>query len=458
MRLLSCVRWRELSLLPVPLVVPLAGAALVSIGRYGTAEPAVLRLALGFALTMLLGHIGLTVLCRTADQMLYPIVALLSGLGLVLVYRLRPDLAMRQLGWIAIGTVAMLVVTHVLRHPEVLRRYKYSAAVAGLLLVALTIVLGVDPNNSGARLWLGIGPFLFQPSEVLKVLLVVFLAAYLDENATVLTAGTYQLGRLRLPPLPYLGPAVVMWGLSLALLVFQRDLGAALLFFGIFVAMLYLGSGRTLYAAVALLAFAAGVTLAYALFAHVRLRVEIWLNPWADPRGRAYQIVQGLIALASGGVPGAGLGFGMPTVIPAVHTDLVYAALGEELGFAGALALLALYSVLVERGMRVALSTANGFTRLAAAGLTSVLAIQTAVILAGSVRLIPLTGITLPFVSYGGSSLLANYLLLGLLLRISALPRPIQPLRRTRGVAPPLQARDEVAVGTLQTNDREGSH
>lgn len=424
MQRVAMLRWRELSLLPVPLAVVLFGCALASIGRHGSIEPAALRLALGFALVIFLGHVGLTVLCRPADQTLFPAVALLSGLGLTLVYRLRPDLAARQLVWIAVGAVAMLAVAYVLRQPEVLRHYKYSAAAAGMLLVALTAVLGVDPNNSGARLWLGFGPVLFQPSEVLKVLLVVFLAAYLDENATVLASGTYRLGRLRLPPLPYLGPALVMWGLSLALLVFQRDLGAALLFFGIFVAMLYVASGRSLYAVAALLAFGVGVAIAHALFSHVRLRVEIWLDPWADPRGRAYQIVQGLIALASGGVPGAGLGFGSPTIIPAVHTDLVYAALGEELGFAGALALAGIYMLLVARGMRVALHVTSGFARLAAAGLTSVLAIQTVVILAGSVRLIPLTGITLPFVSYGGSSLLTNYLLLGLLLRISALPRP----------------------------------
>lgn len=436
------LRWRELSLLPVPLAVVCFGCALASIGRHGSIEPAALRLALGFALVILLGHAGLTVLCRPADQNLYPAVALLSGLGLTLVYRLRPDLAARQLVWIAIGAVAMLAVVCVLRQPEVLRRYKYSAAVAGMLLVALTAVLGVDPNNSGARLWLGFGPVLFQPSEVLKVLLVVFLAAYLDENATVLASGSYRLGRLRLPPLPYLGPAVVMWGLSLALLVFQRDLGAALLFFGIFVAMLYVASGRSLYAVAALLAFGAGVAIAYTLFSHVRLRVEIWLDPWADPRGRAYQIVQGLIALASGGVPGAGLGFGSPTIIPAAHTDLVYAALGEELGFAGALALAGIYMLLVARGMRVALHATSGFARLVAAGLTSVLAIQTVVILAGSVRLIPLTGITLPFVSYGGSSLLTNYLLLGLLLRISALPRPAL-LRRPA----PAQVRGSVPSG-----------
>lgn len=434
---IALLRWRELSLLPVPLAVVLAGCALASISRHGAIEPPALRLALGFALAVVLGHVGLTVLCRTADQTLYPAVALLSGVGLTLVYRLRPDLATRQLAWIAIGVLAVLAVVSVLRQPDILRRYKYSAAAAGLLLVALAAVFGVDPNNSGARLWLGFGPVLFQPSEVLKVLLVVFLAAYLDENATVLASGTYRLGRLRLPPLPYLGPAVVMWGLSLALLVFQRDLGAALLFFGIFVAMLYVASGRSLYAVVALLAFGAGVAIAHALFSHVRLRVEIWLDPWADPRGRAYQIVQGLIALASGGISGAGLGFGSPTVIPAVHTDLVYAALGEELGFAGALALVGIYMLVVVRGMRVALHATSGFARLAAAGLTSVLAIQTVVILAGSVRLIPLTGITLPFVSYGGSSLLTNYLLLGLLLRLSSLPRPPLPRRARRPALAP---------------------
>jgi cell division protein FtsW (lipid II flippase) len=259
----------------------------------------------------------------------------------------------------------------------------------------------------------------FQPSELLKVLFVIFLAAYLADQRELLIYATWRLGPLRLPPLPYLLPLVVMWLLVLGLVVVQRDLGAALLFFGIFLALLYAATARLDYVLAGLLAFAVGATVCYQLFGHVQDRVAIWLDPWAYAQGRGYQIVQALIALGAGGVFGAGLGYGYPEYIPAVHTDFVLAAIGEELGLLGSLAVVGLYLLLVYRGFRIALRAPEPYWQLLAVGLTTVLGLQALVILGGTIRLIPLTGITLPFVSYGGSSLLVNYLAIGLLLRIS---------------------------------------
>jgi cell division protein FtsW (lipid II flippase) len=282
------------------------------------------------------------------------------------------------------------------------------------------MVLGVDPNGSGARLWIGFGGLYFQPSELLKILLVIFFAAYLDEYRELLAHAAWRVGPLHLPPLPYLAPLLIMFGVSQAVLFWQRDLGAALLFFGIFLSMLYVASGRLSYVLMGALLFVVGSAFSFTLFSHVQLRVSIWLDPWAQRDAGGYQLVQALYALGGGGVFGSGLGFGYPDYIPAVQTDFIIAAIGEELGLAGSLATVALYMLFLVRGLRAALASVDPFNALLAAGLTSVVAIQALVILGGTLRLMPLTGVTLPLVSYGGSSILANFILLGLLLRISA--------------------------------------
>jgi cell division protein FtsW (lipid II flippase) len=256
--------------------------------------------------------------------------------------------------------------------------------------------------------------------ELLKVLLVVYLATYLDEHRDLLGRGAYRLGALRLPPLPYLLPIGLMWGLTIALIVVQKDLGAALLFFTIFLAMLYLVTGHAGYVAAGLVAFALGSAALYPLFGHVRARVDAWRDPWADPLGAGYQLVQALYALASGGPLGAGLGRGDPTMVPESHTDFVFTAIGEELGLVGAAGLLLCYALFAVQGLRVALRARDGFQQLLAAGLTSAIAAQALIITAGTTNLIPLTGITLPFVSYGGSSTLVNFAMVGILLRVSA--------------------------------------
>ncbi|MEO7910250.1 MAG: FtsW/RodA/SpoVE family cell cycle protein, partial [Roseiflexaceae bacterium] len=272
---------------------------------------------------------------------------------------------------------------------------------------------------NGARLWLNLGVFQFQPVELLKILLVIYLATYLDERRHLIGASYYLKG-VRLPPLPYLVPIGLMWGLTIGLIIIQKDLGAALLFFTIFLAMLYVLTGRASYVVVGLLIFAVGAAALYPLFGHVRVRVDAWRDPWADPLGTGYQMVQALYALASGGWAGAGLGGGDPTMVPESHTDFMFTSIGEELGFVGALALLICYALFALRGYQIALRVRDGFQQLLAVGLTTAIVAQALIITAGTTNLIPLTGITLPFVSYGGSSTLINFAMVGMLLRISA--------------------------------------
>jgi cell division protein FtsW (lipid II flippase) len=332
--------------------------------------------------------------------------------------RLEPSLGPRQGVWVLAGLAGLGVIS-LLPSAARLRRYRYTWATLGVLLLAVTLVFGSDPNGSGARLWLNLGPVNFQPMELVKLLLVVFLAAYLEEYRELLALAGRRFGPVWLPPVPYLAPMLLMVGIVLAILFWQRDLGPALLLFSVMLAMLYAASGRLSYVGLGLgLLILAGL-LAGRLFEHVRVRVENWIDPWSQAAGSGYQLVQALYALASGGVIGTGLDAGSPRYIPAVHTDFVIAAIGEEIGLVGSLAVVNLFILLTLLGFRVALRARSGFNALLATGATSVLAIQALIILAGTLKLIPMTGITLPFVSYGGSSVLANFLLIGVLLTVS---------------------------------------
>jgi cell division protein FtsW (lipid II flippase) len=314
------------------------------------------------------------------------------------------------------------VLALTIRSDAWLRTYKYTWAAVGIALLLATFVLGSDVN--GARLTLSIGPLSGQPSELLKVILVVFLAGYLSENRSLLADENTQIGPLKLPPIPYLAPMVAMVAVALSIVVVQRDLGAALLFFAVFLALLYVATGRLSYVLGGLALFLVGSVVLYNLFGHVQQRVDNWLDPFADPRGVGFQTVQALYAFARGGLLGVGLGNGLPTIggrlpIPAVHTDYPLAALGEELGLIGLLAILGLYLVVIQRGLRIAAGARDDFRALLAAGLALVVGVQAFIIAAGNLKLIPLTGITLPFLSYGGSSLLANAVVVGLLLALS---------------------------------------
>jgi cell division protein FtsW (lipid II flippase) len=366
---------------------------------------------------------------------------LLGGISLLLMQRLPQELVTMVVGgstlglgevqllWLVMAIAIATTLGIVIRSDSWLRQYKYTWAAAGIALLLLTFVFGADV--AGQRLTLAIGPISGQPSELLKVILVVFLAGYLSENRPLLIEQDTRIGPLRLPPLPYLAPMVAMWAIALGIVVIQRDLGAALLFFAVFLALVYAATGRISLVVIGTILFFLGSALMAQLFPHVRARIDIWLDPFADPLGTGYQIVQSLHAFARGGLVGTGLGEGLPMVggrlpIPEVHTDFPLAALGEELGLVGVIAILGLFFVLIERGLRIGAAAADDFRAILATGLALVVGVQAFIIAAGNLKVLPLTGVTLPFVSYGGSSLLVNAIVVGLLLALS-----------DRGVEPP---------------------
>ncbi|MEO8274112.1 MAG: FtsW/RodA/SpoVE family cell cycle protein [Chloroflexota bacterium] len=454
-RLAPRLRGRELSLLVVVGIGLFVGSLSLGVTQAfkaaqlagDTAGLDLLRLAnpaqLALYVAALFGvHLALVLAGRRTDQILLPTIGLLGGIGLLLMERLPQSLAgnlgglaQTQLVWLLIGLGIVVVLAVAVRNDVWLRRYKYTWAAAGVALLLATFVFGHDVN--GARLSLSIGPFSGQPSELLKVILVVFLAGYLSENRPLLVDESTRIGPFRLPPLPYLAPMVAMWAIALGIVIVQRDLGAALLFFAVFLLLMYVSTARVGYVVVGLAAFVVGAGALYFLFGHVRTRIDIWIDPFLDANGAGYQVVQALHAFARGGLIGTGLGGGLPTIagrppIPALHTDFPFAALGEELGLVGILAILGLYLVLVQRGLRIASAAQDEFRAILAAGLSLVIGIQAFIIAAGNLKLIPLTGITLPFVSYGGSSLLANAVIVGLLIALSERTREALPPPRNR--------------------------
>ncbi len=356
------------------------------------------------------------------DRLLFPLALLMSGWGLVLIDRLAPNFSDRQTLWLAVSVAALLAVVYLPRALRLLRGYRYTLLVVGLGLLVATIVLGTNPSGQiGApELWLGFGGFFFQPSEALKVILVIFLASYLAEQYPALRAEGLNIDHRRFSP-RIVGPVVLMWGLSVVILIWQRDLGTAILFFMVFLVLLYVASSYTPLLIVGLLLIAAAGLVAYNLFDVVRLRIDIWLNPWVESQGRAFQIVQSLMAFSAGGIFGQGVGQGSPNYIPVVHSDFVFAALAEEWGLLGVIAAIACIAVLVVRGLRIGImQRTRPFQGLLAVGLSVMLATQSLLIMGGVLKLIPLTGVTLPYFSYGGSSLLVNFVMIGLLLRLSA--------------------------------------
>jgi cell division protein FtsW (lipid II flippase)/cell division protein FtsI/penicillin-binding protein 2 len=373
-----------------------------------------------FVISFTAAHLFLNRHLPHRDPLVLPVAALLTGWGLLLIGRLAVNFLARQAMWLLISTTALLIVAWLSRDLRWLRRFRYTWLLWGLVLLAATLVFGVNPSGYGLRLWLGISGVYFQPSELLKLLLVVYLASYLAERGELLISERWQVGRWQLPPLAYVGPLLAMLGLAVVLVAWQQDLGAAMLFFFTFLAMLYLATGQWKHVAAGLALFTMVGFASYHFSSRVALRIDGWLDPWPDAADRTFQIVQSLLAFGAGGVFGQGLGLGNPTYIPAVHTDFVFAATGEEFGLAGALAIIALYGVLLLRGFRIAARAAHPFERFLAAGLTSGMVIQAWVIMAGNAKLAPIAGVTLPFISYGGSSLLTNFIALALLLRISS--------------------------------------
>lgn len=358
------------------------------------------------------------------DPLLFPLAMLLSGWGLIMIERLAPNFADRQAVWVAISMAVGLVFA-LLPHPlRWLRTYRYVLLVGGLLLLGATILFGSNPSGleSAPQLWLGIGTVFFQPSETLKIILVSFLASYLGEHYPSMRASALTEGTRRVVFSPrIIGPILLMWGVSIVILVWQRDLGTAVLFFMVFLALLYVATGYTLILASGALLITAAGFVAYNLFSVVQLRVDIWLNPWPEADGRAFQIVQSLLAFAAGGIFGKGVGQGAPTYIPVVHSDFAFAALAEEWGFLGVVTVIVCIAALVMRGLRIAIyQRGKPFPTLLAVGLSTLLAAQSILIMSGVLKLVPLTGVTLPFLSYGGSSLLVSFIIIGLLLRLSS--------------------------------------
>jgi len=430
------IAWRGVEfrlLLPILLLVPL-GFVVTHIALSGTVEAGPLEIAIGYVAILVAAHLLLVAAGHRGDQLLLPAVGAMGAVGMIMLNRLPQELAgtsalgielgmaATQLLWFAIGIAAMLAIAIGVRDDGVLRHYKYSWAAIGIGLLAATLLIGYEVN--GARLWIDLGPVSVQPGEFLKIVLVVFIAAYLAETRTLLTSARMRIGFLSVPPLPYFLPMLALFAVVMLIVVRLNDLGTALLFFGTFLTMLFVATGRRSYVLIGLILFLGGSFVAYQLFGHVQARIDVWLDPFADPLGAGFQPVRAIYALGRGGVFGEGLGQGLITLggsltIPFVHTDFIFTAVAEELGLLGAFALLGFAAVVVFRGLRIAALARDDFSGLLAVGLTASLGLQALIIIAGNTKLVPLTGITLPFVSYGGSSILASFIMVGLLLSIS---------------------------------------
>ncbi|WP_436794207.1 FtsW/RodA/SpoVE family cell cycle protein [Actinospongicola halichondriae] len=418
-------RRTELGLILVVVLITAGAYALAGLGK-NAEMPANIGPFLGVILALLVAaHIAVRKLAPNADGILLPLAALLNGVGYVFIVRLdeaQEDggrLAGLQSLWTAVGIGAFIATLILVRRARDLERYRYTFAVVGIVLLVLPLVPVIGRTINGSRIWISLGPVNFQPGEPAKVVLAIFFAGYLVEKRELLALSTFRLGPLHLPDPKYLGPVVLAWGASLVVMTFEKDLGSSLLFFFLFVVMLWVATGRTTYVTVGTSLFAMGAFFAYSQFSHVRDRVEIWLNPWPVAKAEGFQVVEASFALADGGLAGTGIGLGTPTRIPEVETDFIFAAIGEELGLLGGTAILCAYILMVGAGLRIALRADSAFDTLLATGLTTLLGIQAFIIIGGITRVLPLTGVTLPFVSYGGSSLVLNYVLLALLLRIS---------------------------------------
>ncbi len=456
----------ELLLLAFAAVLVTGAFALVEANQEQQVTRSLLYLGAAYLGLFGLAHVAVRRLAPYADPLILPCVALLNGLGLVMIHRLdlaetdraallgrdAPLLhAPRQVIWTAVGVVLFVAVLKVVSDHRRLARYAYTAGFAGLVALALPALLPSSISEvNGAKLWLKFGQFQIQPGEFAKILLIVFFAALLVQKRELFTTAGRRFLGMELPRARDLAPLLVAWGLSVGVLVFERDLGTSLLFFGIVLVLLYATTERISWLLIGLVFFVAGSVLAYHLFGHVRVRVQVWLDPFADFNGAGYQIGQALFGLGTGGVGGTGLGAGRPDLVPFAESDFMWSSLGEELGLIGLAAILVVYLVLVTRGLRSALSVRDSFGKLLATGLAFAIALQIFVVIGGVTRLIPLTGLTLPFLSYGGSSLLANYGLVALLLRISDAARAPLPRR-------PAQPKPPLTEATTELVQRPGS-
>ena len=380
---------------------------------------ALIPLLVGVLALIAVAHLAVRRLAPAADPTLLPIAALLHGVGYVMITRLDDELAARQTTWSLLAVGAFVLTLLIIpRATGLLRKQWWLLGTAVALLVS-PFIPGVGVTFGGARIWVSFGPINFQPGEFAKVLLAVFFASYLADRRMLLRDRPWRVGPIQLPQPADLFPVAFGSGIAVLIMVGQRDLGSSLLFFTLFIVMLWTATERVTYLFVGLLLFAGAACVAWRLFGHVQTRVDIWLDPWADEYGKGYQLVQALYGFADGGLIGTGLGRGTPNLVPEAQNDFIFAAIGEELGLIGASAVLASYVFIIRAGLQIASRTTREVEKLLAVGLTTILGMQAFIIIGGVIKVIPLTGITLPFVSYGGSSLLANYVLLALLIRVS---------------------------------------
>jgi len=428
----------EMVLLVMGGIVVAGAYALVSLGSTASL-PADIGPFLGLVFGLfLVAHLAVRRLAPGADGTLLPLAGILNGIGYVFIARLREDLASRQALWTALGIVGFVATLYLVRRPRDLERYRYIALFLGIGMMLLPLLPVVGRNINGARIWIRLGPVNFQPGEAAKLCLAVFFAAYLVEKRELLALASWPKRFPILPDPKHLGPVLAAWGVAVVVIVAERDLGTALLFFALFIVLLWVATGRWGYLAVGFTLFGLAAFVAWLIFSHVQVRVTAWLNPWSDPQGDGFQIIQGWYALADGGVGGRGLGLGISGDgrLFAAETDFIFAVIGEELGLIGSIGILVAFLLLIGSGLRIAASQQGSFEKLLATGLTTLLGVQAFIIIGGITRVLPLTGVVLPFVSFGGSALLANYVLLALLVRLSDDAHQRRRRQARRGAVP----------------------
>lgn len=418
------LRTRELGFLVPALLLGMLGLAAGASARADELQAGPWQTALGVAMVFVVMHAVLRMRAPLSDPYLVPIMAALTGIGLAMLYRIDPGLAGDQAIWVTLGGIVFCAVIVFMPDHRVLERYRYIIGLTAVMLLVFTMAFGTEVN--GSRLWIEIGGGQrVQLGELAKVLMVIFLAGYLREKREVLAIPTQRRLGMNLPAPRHLAPILVFWGAALAAVVVLNDFGTALLFFGVFLAMLYLATGRALYVGLGITLFAAGSLFIWAAVPRIGARVDSWLHPFTDPQGSGYQMVQSLYALADGGVVGPGFGRALLVTeggtprIPALETDFIFSAVSNDLGYVGAIGVMLLYVLLMARGFAIATAARDGFSKLLAGGLTAVVGLQAFIIIGGVVRLVPLTGVTLPFMSYGGSSVVVNFGIAALLLVIS---------------------------------------
>ena len=442
----------ELGLVVMAAGITAVAYTLAALGKNSELPARIIPFLVALLGLLLSAHVATRLLAPGADGTLLPLAVLLNGIGYVVIARLSDRLAALQTTWTFIAITAFVLTLFVVQRPSDLARYKWTFLFIGAGLLMLPLVPGIGTSVGGARIWVSIGPINFQPGEFAKLALALFFAGYLADNRELISASTRRIGPMRIPEMKFLLPITLAWGFAVAVMVAEKDLGSALLFFTLFTVMMWVATERAIYLIIGVTLFAAAAFVAYQLFAVVQTRVSVWLDPWAQYEGKGYQIVQAMFAFANGGTGGTGLGLGSPTKIPAAKTDYIFAAIGEEMGLVGATAVLIAFLLLIGAGLRVAVRAERPFEKLLATGLTTIIGMQAFIIIGGVLRVVPLTGITLPFVSYGGSSLLANWVLLALLIRLSD-----TQARRSGEVADQLSIGERLEARRLRRAERKAA-